>query len=81
VELFEEIRRGYAAGETILDWRRNMECTGEWCASSMLSRNGSHMSTHAASIRLRCRGLNSSRRNSSKVSFFRVLPNHSGTPD
>jgi hypothetical protein len=31
VELFEEIRRGYAAGETIRDWRRSMACTGGWC--------------------------------------------------
>src|SRR6266567_8747931 len=38
------------------------------------------MSTHAASMPLRCRALNSSWKNSSKVSFFRSRPNHSGSP-
>src|ERR1035438_7090037 len=46
----------------------------------MLSRNGSHISTQTASIRFRCRLTNSLRKNSSSVSFFRSLPNHSGSP-
>jgi hypothetical protein len=46
----------------------------------MLSRNGSHMSTQAASMRLRCPLLNSVRKYSSNVSFFRSFPNHSGSP-
>src|SRR5580658_864671 len=47
--------------------------------SSMLFRNGTHMSTHAASIRFRCRLLNWLRKNSSSVSFLRSLPNHNGS--
>src|SRR5215510_13768038 len=47
--------------------------------SSMLRRNGSHMPTHAASIRFRCRLTNWLRKKSSSVSFFRSLPNHSGS--
>src|ERR1035437_1748767 len=46
----------------------------------MLNRNGSHISTQTASIRFRCRLTNSLRKNSSSVSFFRSLPNHSGSP-
>src|SRR6266568_1173035 len=45
-----------------------------------LSRNGSHISTHAASIPFRCRLVNSLRKNASSVSFLRSLPNHSGSP-
>src|SRR5262249_56512851 len=47
---------------------------------SMLDRNGSHISTHAASIRFRCRLTNWLRKKSSSVSFFRSLPNHNGSP-
>src|ERR1017187_1954550 len=46
----------------------------------MLNRNGSHMSTQTASMRFLCRLTNSLRKNSSSVSFFRSLPNHSGSP-
>ena len=46
----------------------------------MLNRNGSHMSTHAASIRWRCGFRNWLRKNSSSVSFLRVSPNHNGSP-
>jgi hypothetical protein len=46
----------------------------------MLSRNG-YISTQAASIRLRCPLLSCVRKNSSRVSFFRSLPNHTGSPD
>jgi hypothetical protein len=38
----------------------------------------SHISTQAASIRCRCRLLNSVRKNSSSVSCLRSRPNHSG---
>ena len=37
------------------------------------------MSTHAAVIRIRCPALNSFRKNSSSVSFFRSRPNHNGS--
>src|SRR5580693_7361913 len=47
---------------------------------SMLSRKGSHISTHAASIPALCRALNSVLKNSSRVSFFLSRPNHSGSP-
>jgi NAD(P)-dependent dehydrogenase (short-subunit alcohol dehydrogenase family) len=43
------------------------------------NRNGSHMSTHAASIRFRCRLTNWVRKYSSSVSFLRSLRNHSGS--
>ena len=46
----------------------------------MLSRNGSHISTHAAEIRVRWPALSSVRKNSSRVSFFRSRPNHTGSP-
>ncbi len=47
---------------------------------SMLSRKGSHISTHAASMPALCRALNSVSKNSSRVSFFLSRPNHSGSP-
>src|SRR5436190_12404871 len=48
--------------------------------SSILSRNGTHMSTQAASMRLRWPLLSCVRKYSSSVSFFRSFPNHSGSP-
>lgn len=45
----------------------------------MLSRYGSHISTHAAVIRIRCRRLSACSKNSSSVSFFRSRPNHTGS--
>src|SRR5229473_4578387 len=48
--------------------------------SSILSRNGSHISTQAASMRLRCPLLSCVLKYSSSVSFFRSRPNHSGSP-
>src|SRR3954454_11125159 len=48
--------------------------------SSMLRRNGFHMSTQHASIRWRRHRLNCVRKNSSSVSFFRSPPNHNGSP-
>src|ERR1039458_4157480 len=47
---------------------------------SRLSRNGSHMSTHTASIPFRWRLVNSVRKYSSSVSFLRSFPNHHGPP-
>src|SRR5437868_15444119 len=47
--------------------------------SSRLSLHGSHMTTHGASIRFRCRLSSWLRKKSSSVSFFRSLPNHSGS--
>src|ERR1022692_5086274 len=44
---------------------------------SRLSRNGSHMSTHTASIPFRWRLVNSVRKYSSSVSFLRSFPNRS----
>src|ERR1035437_3840316 len=46
---------------------------------SRLSRNGSHMSTHTASIPFRWRLVNSVRKYSSSVSFLRSFPNHNGS--
>src|ERR1022692_1876026 len=46
---------------------------------SRLSRNGSHMSTHTASIPFRWRLVNSVRKYSSRVSFLRSRPNHNGS--
>src|SRR5580700_2746340 len=48
--------------------------------SSILSRNGSHMSTQTASMRWRCPLLSCVRKYSSSVSFFRSFPNQSGSP-
>src|ERR1035437_4424235 len=46
---------------------------------SRLSRNGSHISTHTASIPFRWRLVNSVRKYSSSVSFLRSFPNHNGS--
>src|ERR1700729_1110785 len=46
---------------------------------SRLFRNGSHMSTHTASILFRRRLTNWLRKKLSSVSFFRSLPNHKGS--
>src|ERR1700688_4826011 len=50
-------------------WQRGAHC-------SMLSRYGSHISTHAAWIPRRCLALSSAWKNPSRLSFFRSCPNH-----
>ena len=47
---------------------------------SMLCRNGAHMSTQVARSAPCWNGLNWPEKNSSRVSFLRSLPNHSGSP-